>query len=82
MYLALQCCPSLQNVLGAVNISQIGHWDALHNLCTEVHEYFIRRFDSDTVLPVEGAHICSTLNDLAQSHDVSEDLYSPSSKDA
>lgn len=74
MHIALQCCRSLQVVLKAVNHLQSGHWDALHTICKEVHEHIVRRFDSDTILPVEGAHISSTLNDLAKLHDVSEDF--------
>lgn len=60
-----------------LNLSQIIRRDALYTLCKEVHEHLIRRFDSDTLLPAEGAYISLTLNDLAQAHDVSEGSYDP-----
>lgn len=81
VYTALQCCRSLQDVFGAVEHSKAAHWDALQKLCNEVYEYLALRANSDTLLPVERAHISSALNDLAQSHDVSEDSYNPFSND-
>lgn len=81
VHIALQCCRSLQNILGAIEHSKTAHWDALQNICNEVFEYLVLRVNSETLLPVERAHISSTLNDLVQSHDVSEDSYTPFSND-
>lgn len=81
VHIALQCCRSLQTVLGAVEHPKLAHWDALRKLCYKIYEYLVPRVDSDTLLPVERAHISSTLNDLVQSHDVSEDSYYPFSND-
>lgn len=81
MHIALQCCRSLQTVLDAVEHSKTAHWDALRKLCNEVYEYLALRVDSDALLPVERAHVSSTLNDLVQSHDVSEDSYNFFSND-
>lgn len=77
MHIALQCCRSLQTVLDAVEHSKTAHCDAFQKLCNEVYEYLALRVDSDTLLPVERAQIISALNDLVQSHNVSEDSHNP-----
>lgn len=73
--IALHSCRTLQCVLKAVNPSQVDRLDALQSLCKAVYTHHVRRFDSDTLLLDEGAYISSTLNDLTQLHDVSEDCY-------